>query len=67
MYPPACIHGDGKSLCPSCQACYDYDPSAYIEYGDHPQGIANTKALDEQIAADAVSQPYVAPDPNIPF
>ena len=27
MYPPACIHGDGHSLCPSCQACYDYDPS----------------------------------------
>ena len=67
MHPPACIHGDGQSLCPSCQADYDYDPSAYVEFGEHPQGIANWRDLQEQIAADAAKHPYVAPDPNLPY
>ena len=68
IYPPPCIHGDGKSLCESCQEGYDIDPSAYWEYGDHPAGLERWKALQEEIAASAAeSLRKGQPDPNIPF
>lgn len=67
IYPPPCIHGDGRTLCADCQADYEYDPESYIEYGDHPAGLARYREMMEEIAKDAAAQPYVAPDPNIPF
>lgn len=33
-----CIHGDGHTLCPACQEQYDADPTAWEEYGHHPEG-----------------------------
>lgn len=65
--PPSCIHVQ-RGLCDDCQAEYDEDPSAYYEYGDHPQGIANWQALQAEMDAEA-SRP-VSPaggDSDIPF
>jgi hypothetical protein len=70
MYPTPCIHTDGKGLCPACQADYDADPSAWEEFGQHPAGIANWRALEEEIAAEAErirKLPPVPDDPTIPF
>jgi len=70
MHPPACIHGDGKSLCASCQAGYDYDPSAYLEFGDHPEGLANWRREQELMLADIEAARFRGPaiaDPDIPF
>lgn len=70
MYPPACIHGDGQSLCQSCREQYEYDAESYIEVGDHPEGLARWREIQEGIAADAErarNEPPSEPDPNIPF
>ncbi len=67
-YPPPCIHTNGTGLCAACQAGFEYDPQAYFEFGDHPQGLANWQAVQEEIAAEAARPvtPY-QPDPDIPF
>jgi hypothetical protein len=49
-FPPPCIHGDGKSLCPACQEAWDTDPESYLEYGDHPAGIQRWHELCEEMA-----------------
>jgi len=68
IYPEPCIHGDGKTLCPDCQAGYDVDPEAYDEYGDHPAGLERWRALQEEIARDAATTPSQAvQDDSIPF
>lgn len=62
-----CIHA-AAGLCPACQAEYDYDPGAYLEYGDHPAGLANWRALWEEIAYDACQPTHVVQPPSeIPF
>jgi ferredoxin len=71
IYPPPCIHADGKSLCAGCQECYDVDPDAYWEFGDHPAGLERWKREQELIAASAaesaVGSAGMHDDPNIPF
>lgn len=67
-----CTHNerDGKTgLCPTCRAEYAEDPSAFIEYGAHPQGEANWRALQEEIAADNAASGPVPPDAwvDVPF
>lgn len=39
-----CIH-QADGLCPDCLESFQADPNAWIEYGDHPQGIANWQRL----------------------
>jgi hypothetical protein len=58
-----CIHA-ANGLCPDCEADYDYDPIAWVEFGNHPQGIANWEA--ELKAIEEWQQPS-EPDPTIPF
>ncbi len=60
-----CIHATA-GLCPKCQADYDADPLAYLEYGDHPAGIANWRALQEEMAAN-LSRPVLPQDDSMPF
>ncbi len=69
ILPTPCIHGDGKGLCPACQHDFDEDPSAWEEFGRHPQGLANWQALQAEIAADALADPPTErPDlTQIPF
>jgi len=50
--PTNCIHcTDG--LCKKCQAEYDEDPSAWLEYGQHEQGERNWKQRHELMGEDA--------------
>lgn len=51
-----CIHSTA-GLCPACQADYDEDPAAWLEFGDHPEGIARWKAEQERIDRNAADQP----------
>lgn len=68
-----CIHRlsvSADGLCPACQEDYDTDPESWIEFGDHPQGIANWKAEQELIAQwerEQAARPPVECDPEIPF
>lgn len=67
-YQP-CVHMD-EGLCAECQADYDEDPSAWDEYGNHPVGLANWRALQDEIAAEAErvrSLPPMQDDPSIPY
>lgn len=69
-FPPPCIHTNGAGLCASCQAGYDYDPSAYLEFGDHPEGLANWKREQEMMLDDIAEMEARGPgipDPDIPF
>jgi hypothetical protein len=67
MYPPPCVHGDGTGLCPGCRADHDEDPAAWLEFGDHPAGIARWAAEQEQIARDAAAAVSRPADPSAPF
>jgi hypothetical protein len=65
-----CVHAD-QGLCPACQAEYEEDPQAWIEFGDHPAGLARWKpvqdAMDreaEDLARDGLLPPS---DDTIPF
>ena len=49
-------------LCPACQADHDEDPSAWEEYGNHPQGQANWQALLDDIAAEAALMAQIGDD-----
>jgi len=42
-----CIHAPG--LCPKCREEYDEDPTAWLEFGDYPEGIARWQRLQEEI------------------
>ena len=46
-----CIHS-ANGLCRTCQAEYDADPDAYIEFGQHPAGEARWKEELEKAAND---------------
>ncbi len=43
------VHADG--LCPSCEEDYNTDPSAWIEFGDHTEGLRRLKIITDGIAA----------------
>lgn len=47
-----CIH-DENGLCPACHDDYQADPAAWIEYGDHADGLDNWQRTKDEIAADA--------------
>ena len=49
--PLTCIHRS-KGLCPECRTEFEADPCAWYEFGNHPQGIANWQALQNEIAQD---------------
>lgn len=51
-----CIHAT-TGLCETCQADYDYDPVAYHEFGDHPEGIRRWLELQAEMAAHAAKHP----------
>ena len=59
-----CIHCE-YGLCQLCQELHDEDPGAWREYGYHPAGIANAKALKEWM--EARSDADVPPDAEIPY
>ncbi len=50
---PACVHPRTTRLCGECQQLFDRDPLGYIEWGEHPAGIARWQALQEEIAEAA--------------
>jgi hypothetical protein len=44
-----CIHQENKGqtgLCRHCQDEYAADPEAYLEYGDHREGIARWEEME---------------------
>ena len=66
-----CIHAE-SGLCPDCQQEFDFDPVAYIDYGDHPEGIERwaevQKLMNEVTQYTGYSVPsHTDPDPAIPF
>lgn len=67
---PDCIHAPG-GLCPDCQADYEEDPEAWLEFGEHQAGIERWRKLQEEMDADAAAQRLMAaegaPDKHIPF
>lgn len=60
-----CIHRQ-SGLCPDCQADFDADPMAWIEFGNHPQGLARWQDLQEEMKQ---TPPATLPvdDSTIPF
>lgn len=44
-----CIHSTA-GLCHACQSEYDEDSMAWLEYGDHPEGIRRSEELRRQMA-----------------
>jgi len=58
-----CIHST-TGLCPDCQANHDEDPTAWMEYGNHPDGIARWKALQEEMAAEAAAEAITESGPT---
>jgi len=66
--PMTCIHRD-KGLCPKCQAEFDEDESAWLEFGYHSEGIERWRQLQQEIAEEELSRPIEAPAPEyeIPF
>ena len=62
-----CIHTQ-HGLCSACQADYDADPEAWIEFGQHQEGILRWQELqDEMAAAHEKIYPPAVTDPDIPF
>ena len=64
---PPCIHGDGTSLCGNCREAYETDPDAYIEFGDHPEGMKRWAAELRLREVDLAGPPTLPPDPNLPL
>lgn len=66
-----CIH-QPKGLCPACEQEYQIDPDAWIEFGDHPDGIQRWKDLQAEMEQDRLnamageSGPSTN-DPDVPF
>jgi len=45
-----CIHNE-TGLCPDCQADHDADPTAWLEFGLHTQGVENSNRLQAEMEA----------------
>jgi hypothetical protein len=41
-----CIHQE-HGLCASCRAEYDEDPTAWLEYGEHEEGVQRWEEAEE--------------------
>lgn len=63
-----CIH-QFRGLCECCQADYDEDPAAWVEFGNHPRGIANWEALRAELLGEGPPPegPGHVDDSEIPF
>jgi hypothetical protein len=48
-----CIHAE-SGLCPRCIEEYRYDPDSYLEFGDHPAGLARFRQLQAELAREAL-------------
>jgi hypothetical protein len=46
---PCPMADNAPPLCPNCLAEYSEDPVAWLEYGEHPAGIANWRSLREEM------------------
>jgi hypothetical protein len=55
-----CIHSPA-GLCESCREDYDADPSAWVEFGNHNEGLRRWRELQAEIAADRRDAP---PEPK---
>ena len=55
---PPCIHNGGKGLCRECRADYAEDPEAWMEFGNHREGIERWRKLREEIIS---SRPHGLP------
>ena len=67
-----CIHQPAGEcgLCEQCAEDYAVDPTAWLEYGDHPAGIANAQREWDLIEGDRIEHEFresVYDDENIPF
>lgn len=60
-----CIH-QPHGLCASCQSEHDADPLAWLEFGNHPAGLARWQSLQTEMADRPESVP-VADDPALPY
>ena len=61
-----CTH-QAAGLCADCQADYDEDPAAWLEFGNHPEGLARWNAEQAMIDRDAADQVPAVDDPTIPL
>lgn len=61
-----CAHSEA-GLCPACRADYDEDPAAWLEYGDHPAGIAAWEALRREMEAEADRPPAAMGADDVPL
>lgn len=53
-----CVHREPgtEGLCGQCQADYEEDPSAWIEFGPHPAGQENLHRLQEEMNEEATAE-----------
>lgn len=59
-----------EGLCPDCQADYEEDAFAWIEFGPHPQGQARWQAEMTRMAEEHMEGMTFAPvaeDSDLPF
>jgi hypothetical protein len=65
-----CIHAE-QGLCPGCQEAWEADPQAFLEYGDHPDGLERWRALQAELldgaAADRAAEARRAAEPSPVF
>ena len=68
---PTCVHVAG-GMCPSCLADCEEDPIAWLEYGNHTEGLDRWRMLREEKAQmyrrqDEVEPEDAANDDDLPF
>lgn len=61
-----CIHLPA-GICERCAAERDADPSAWVEFGRHPEGVKRWNALSDQMKADRCRPRTLKADDDIPF
>ena len=63
-----CIHAP-HGLCELCRAAYDEDPAAYLEFGDHPEGLRRWREEQEAMRAWQEANPPqpLRVDDEVPF
>lgn len=72
-YPPRCIHAkEGEQLCEACEEAFEEDPGAYLEYGDHPEGLRRWQELQTELDYEAIAWlehtlRNPCPESDIPF
>lgn len=56
-----CIHST-TGLCPACQADHDEDPAAWLEFGEHTDGIRRWEELQAEMDAREPAEPVASGD-----